>query len=239
MTASQILAQILRGVTGTTVKFRDSSSNIVPPRRKFFACQKCAVGNEPATGIVVFGFELTILVGTMEKKRRNRIKQTTTLTFRLIQLADAAHARAAILPPGPERERMMKKARSRARCPDRKIGYDARPRSPKLAVLRSRTRQPFPARPSCWLSPVHCRLRRLRVAAVKALEHAPLATIVIGAMLDLGYAFAARPTRRPVGGSSNLESCLIHSQRSACEGSPSGVVRTLHSVRASGLSPTG
>ena len=46
----------------------------------------------------------------MEKKR-NRAKQATSLTFRLGQLAEAARARASILPPGPERERMLRKAR--------------------------------------------------------------------------------------------------------------------------------
>ncbi|PAY06786.1 hypothetical protein CK489_28475 [Bradyrhizobium sp. UFLA03-84] len=44
-------------------------------------------------------------------KRRNRTKQATSLTFRLGQLAEAARARASILPPGPERERMLRKAR--------------------------------------------------------------------------------------------------------------------------------
>ena len=47
----------------------------------------------------------------MEKKRRNRGRQTTSLTFRLTQLADGARARAAALPPGLEREGLLRKAR--------------------------------------------------------------------------------------------------------------------------------
>ncbi|WP_245284830.1 hypothetical protein [Bradyrhizobium sp. th.b2] len=43
-------------------------------------------------------------------KRRNRFKQTTSLSYRLIQLAQAARTRAASLPPGEERDRFLRKA---------------------------------------------------------------------------------------------------------------------------------
>ncbi|MHC2334403.1 hypothetical protein [Bradyrhizobium sp. USDA 4454] len=46
----------------------------------------------------------------MEKKRRNRVKQTTSLTFRLLKLAETARIRASSLPPGAERERMLSKS---------------------------------------------------------------------------------------------------------------------------------
>ncbi|MGY2849168.1 hypothetical protein ACVMDN_006422 [Bradyrhizobium sp. USDA 4510] len=49
-------------------------------------------------------------------KRRNRFKQTTTLAYRLIQLEEAARARASHLPPGTERERLLKKAREAERA---------------------------------------------------------------------------------------------------------------------------
>ena len=49
-------------------------------------------------------------------KHRNRFKQTTSLSFRLGQLAEAARERAVILPPGPERERMLRKAREAERA---------------------------------------------------------------------------------------------------------------------------
>lgn len=49
-------------------------------------------------------------------KKRNRVKQATSLTFRLGQLAETARVRASILPPGPERERMLRKAREAERA---------------------------------------------------------------------------------------------------------------------------
>jgi len=54
--------------------------------------------------------------GRVEKKRRNRVKQTTSLTFRLAQLAEAARSRAAALPAGAERQRLLKKAREADRA---------------------------------------------------------------------------------------------------------------------------
>ena len=43
-------------------------------------------------------------------KRRNRIKQITPLTDRLMQLAEAARTKAAELPPGSERDKLLSKA---------------------------------------------------------------------------------------------------------------------------------
>ncbi|MBR0871389.1 hypothetical protein JQ633_13560 [Bradyrhizobium tropiciagri] len=52
----------------------------------------------------------------MDKKRRNRVKQNTSLAFRLRQLADAASEKANALPLGRERERLLKKVREAQRA---------------------------------------------------------------------------------------------------------------------------
>ncbi|PAY06782.1 hypothetical protein CK489_28445 [Bradyrhizobium sp. UFLA03-84] len=46
----------------------------------------------------------------MEKKRRNRVRQTTSLSFMLSQLAQSARARAAAVSPGLDRESLLRKA---------------------------------------------------------------------------------------------------------------------------------
>ena len=43
-------------------------------------------------------------------KRRRRFKQTTPLKERLTEFADAVRAHASRLPPGPEREDLLKRA---------------------------------------------------------------------------------------------------------------------------------
>jgi hypothetical protein len=44
------------------------------------------------------------------KKRRRRFKQTTPLKERLMEFAEAVRADASRLPPGPEKEDLLKRA---------------------------------------------------------------------------------------------------------------------------------
>jgi hypothetical protein len=44
-------------------------------------------------------------------KRRQRVKQTVSLQERLTAFATEARDKAGVLPPGPERDNMLKKAR--------------------------------------------------------------------------------------------------------------------------------
>ncbi|MHC2433298.1 hypothetical protein [Bradyrhizobium sp. USDA 4451] len=87
----------------------DASSILVPGLRKFFTRQKLSYVAEKQQD----HWSVPHRSGTRKAvgKKRNRVKQTTSLTFRLGQLAEAARARASILPPGAERERMLRKAR--------------------------------------------------------------------------------------------------------------------------------
>ncbi|WP_426435574.1 hypothetical protein [Bradyrhizobium genosp. P] len=48
--------------------------------------------------------------------KRKRIKQATSLSSRLFQLAIAAKAKASELPPGRDRELLLKKAREAERA---------------------------------------------------------------------------------------------------------------------------
>ncbi|MCC8944089.1 hypothetical protein ACVMIH_007005 [Bradyrhizobium sp. USDA 4503] len=52
----------------------------------------------------------------MVKKRRKRTIQTMSLTARLDRLAQESRAKAAGLPPGAEREHLLKKAREARRA---------------------------------------------------------------------------------------------------------------------------
>jgi hypothetical protein len=52
----------------------------------------------------------------MTKKPRSRTMQTMPLADRLLQLAEAARAKAIVLPPGAEREKWLRKAHEAERA---------------------------------------------------------------------------------------------------------------------------
>ena len=47
----------------------------------------------------------------MERRRRRRVKQERSLEARLSEEANELRARAKVLPPGPERETLIRRAR--------------------------------------------------------------------------------------------------------------------------------